>query len=103
MKRNDLREQYLGLYADIESILFNLDPVGINFGSNTDEYDPEVDTILPRLKPYHQIDDVRLIIYEEFSRWFDEDAGRIDDGIYKLAAEKIWQAWTRFRNRNLKL
>jgi hypothetical protein len=28
---------------------FRFDPVGLNFGANTDEYDPEVGTILPHL------------------------------------------------------
>lgn len=98
MNQSELKRQYQRLYSDVESILFNLDPVGISFGSNTDEYAPEVATIIPRLKPQHQIADVRQIIYEEFVRWFDDDAGQIGDDIYRLAAEKIWQAWMRHRN-----
>ena len=65
-----LKLQYKNLYKDIESILFKHDLMGINFEDNTDEYDPEVGTILPRLKEAKNIEDVSNIIYEEFERWF---------------------------------
>jgi hypothetical protein len=30
-------------------LLFEADPMGINFGDNADEYDPETSSILPRI------------------------------------------------------
>ncbi len=48
--RMKLKVQYQALYTEVESILFKHDLIGIHFEDNTDEYDPEVDTILPRLK-----------------------------------------------------
>ena len=48
--RDALKKRYRGLYDRVTSILFRIDPMGINFEDNTDEYDPETDTILPRLQ-----------------------------------------------------
>ena len=72
-KRNALKKRYLGLYDRVTSILFRVDPMGINFEDNTDEYDPETDTILPRLPNCSSPDDVRKVVIEEFERWFDSD------------------------------
>ena len=44
------------------------DPVGINFESNTDEYEPEVGTILPQLRSCKSADDVRRMVDREFVR-----------------------------------
>ena len=41
----------------VSAILFEEDPIGINFADNTDKYQPEVDTILPRLKTCHTVAD----------------------------------------------
>lgn len=71
--RNALKKQYSGLYDRVSAILFRIDPMGINFEDNTDEYDPETDTILPRLKDCNSADDVRKVAIEEFERWFDSD------------------------------
>ena len=72
-KRDALKKRYLGLYDRVTSILFRVDPMGINFEDNTDEYDPETDTILPRLPNCTSPDDVRKVVTEEFERWFDSD------------------------------
>lgn len=85
------------LYAEVEEILFRLDPVGINFGDNTDEYGSEVGTIVPRLEDASSEADVHRIVYEEFVRWFDEAiAGDPNKQAYKEAAKEIWQAWVNF-------
>lgn len=88
---------YKHLYEEVEEILFRYDPVGINFGENTDEYDPEVGTILPRLKEVCSEADVHGIVHEEFVRWFGaSDAGAKDRQPYKDASREIWLAWLRF-------
>lgn len=70
-KREALRREFGELYAAVSAILFEEDPIGINFGSNTDEYEPEVDTILPRLARCVTAADVCAVVHEEFVRWFD--------------------------------
>ena len=89
-ERRRLKEEYGRLYDDLEGLLFRHDPIGINFGSNTDEYGPEVRTILPRLKLCKSIDEVQDVVYEEFVRWFG-DAGTRDK--YQVIAAEIWQVW----------
>ena len=82
---------------EVEEILFRHDPIGINFEDNRDEYDPEVDTILPRLKEARDADDVQSIVYEEFVRWFDEKiAGKKSNVVYKNISLEIWEAWVKF-------
>jgi hypothetical protein len=46
-ERRRLRGEYVGLVDQVQALLFRHDPMGINFDFNTDEYDPEVGTILP--------------------------------------------------------
>jgi hypothetical protein len=94
-ERNNPKLKYGSLFDEVSAALFAADPVGINFGGNTDEYDPEARTILPRLDDAHSADHVQVIIYEEFCRWFDkEDAGEI--GRYEEVSAIIWEAWLRF-------
>ncbi|RDX36074.1 hypothetical protein DZA50_05490 [Kangiella sp. HD9-110m-PIT-SAG07] len=95
--RTKMKAQYTTLYSEVEQILFRLDPVGINFGENTDEYASEVDTILPRLKEASSQADVLNIVHEEFCRWFDVDtAGKKSQPVYSEVASEIWKSWLKF-------
>jgi hypothetical protein len=95
MKTNKLRQNYKQLYSKVQEILFRNDPIGINFEENKDEYDPEVSTILPRLKDANSEEDVINIVYEEFTNWFGADTAG-DLTTYKEAAKEIWTAWNEF-------
>lgn len=101
-KRDALKKRYLGLYDRVTSILFRVDPMGINFEDNTDEYDPETDTILPRLPNCTSLDDVRKVVSEEFERWFDSDM--VNTGNRKHfdeIASAIWSELQISRGTNL--
>jgi hypothetical protein len=75
-ERAALRQRYGTLFDKIAAILFEADPMGINFETNTDEYEPEAETILLRLGQADTADDVARIVHEEFVRWFSvDDAG----------------------------
>jgi len=90
--RKRLRKKYRGLFDEVSVILFAADPIGINFETNTDEYEPEVGTILPRLSSCSSASDVRKVVHEEFTRWFSpHDAG--SETHYQKVAEDIWKAW----------
>ena len=91
-ERRRLRNQYRDLFDTVASILFAADPIGINFESNADEYEPEVGTILPRLASCTSADDVRKIVHEEFTVWFSpHDVG--PESHYDSIAQEIWSAW----------
>jgi hypothetical protein len=88
-RRDALKREYGRLYSRVAAILFEEDPVGINLDDNTDEYEPEADTILPRLKFCRTAQDVRTVVHEEFVHWFSSDiAGRPER--YERAARRIW-------------
>jgi hypothetical protein len=95
-KRKALRREYGTLFDTLAKLLFDSDPIGINFETNTDEYEPEVGTIIPRLKHATSENEVRQLVYEEFCRWFDaETAGPIDG--YTDIASEVWAEWQRYK------
>lgn len=91
------KNRYPELYARVEELFFRHDPIGINFGDNTDEYDPEVATVLPRLESCKNIQDVTNVLHSEFVRWFDADIAGPRDRYIPIAAE-LWQIWQDFKN-----
>ena len=93
-ERARLRKEFGELFDEASSILFELDPVGINFETNTDEYEPEVGTILPRLRSCFSEVEALRIIHEEFVRWFDEVTAGLESN-YEEAAKRLWAAWNR--------
>ena len=71
-------------------VLEELDFIHIAYQS--DQYAPEVETILPRLPSARDSAAVRRILHEEFVYWFSsEDAG--PEERFDKAAEKIWSIW----------
>ena len=88
--RSALKKKYGDLFDRVAALLFEADPIGINFETNTDEYEPEVGTILPRLQDASSPLDVQRIVHEEFCRWFDADnAGPMHK--YEAIAASIWE------------
>jgi hypothetical protein len=96
-ERQALKIRYGKLYISVSEILFKADPIGINFEFNTDEYEPEVDTIIPRLFSGMSASDVQTIVYEEFCRWFDPDTAGTRDG-YEAVSLEIWNLWRVFKD-----
>jgi type VI protein secretion system component VasA len=91
-EKRRLKAEYGNLFDLVAEILFRHDPAGINFEDNTDEYNTEARTILPRLKDCHSVEDVMTVVHEEFQRSFDPDfAGPKQK--YRKIAEEIWQLW----------
>ena len=91
-RRSELRQQFKDLYEKVTGILFEEDPIRINYETNTDEYEPEVGTILPRLRGCATAEDVRTVVHTEFVRWFGADiAGPAEK--YTSAAKRIWDVF----------
>src|SRR5277367_2993449 len=90
-----IKRKYEELFSAVSAALFEDDPIGINFKSNTDEYEPEAGTIIPRLHSANSAEDVESILYEEFNRWF----GAGDAGLksrYESVSRRIWEMWCVF-------
>jgi hypothetical protein len=95
-ERQKLRAEYRDLYTNVLEILFRVDPIGLNFEDNTDEYEPEVGSILPRLRGAKSLPDVQQILKEELEYWFGASiSDRFPERTHR-AAEEIWRAWQRF-------
>jgi hypothetical protein len=94
-ERQRLKAEYRELFDEVAELLFRHDPVGINFDDNADEYEPEVGTILPRLRSCQSEDDVRRVVHQEFVRWFDASIAGSEDHYAKIATE-IWERWQKF-------
>ena len=92
-ERRQLKIIYGELFDTTTALLFRLDPIGINYKTNTDEYEPEVGTILPRLKSCQSRDDVCRIVHEEFVRWFGDARPQKN---YELIAAELWELWQKF-------
>jgi hypothetical protein len=75
-----LRAEYGDLFDSVAEVLFRHDPIGINFEHNTDEYYPEVRTILPKLRTCASAKEVMSVVYQEFQKWFDSDLAGTEEG-----------------------
>jgi len=90
-RRAELKQAYPRLFASVAEIMFRHDLAGINFEGNTDEYEPEAGTVIPRLKSCHSAADVRNVIEEEFETWFGP--GFVSGAPVEPMAEEIWAIW----------
>ena len=97
-ERRRLQAEYGELFEAVAALLFRHDPIGINFDENTDEYDPEVGTILPRLHTCGSADDVLRVVHEEFVRWFGPGSAGPQE-CYAVIAGEIWEVWQRSRSK----
>jgi hypothetical protein len=80
------------LVAAIEGAINEADPLGLlEGGAPSDEYAPEIGTILPRLADAQKPEDVTSVLHEEFVRWFGEDTAGSRDA-YQALASRIWAA-----------
>ena len=97
MTRADAKKAYVVLRRRVTEILRDEDPIGLMAsGAPADEYDPEIGTILPRLKSVDGADAALTVVHEEFCRWFGADvAGPAES--YRASADAIWGAWLAFR------
>lgn len=95
-ERRALKRKYGDLFATVSALLFEADLQGINFGDNTDEYEPEASTIIPRLEHARNEQDVVAIVHEEFCRWFGPEDSDLRVN-YEPVAKQVWDAWRAFK------
>ncbi len=94
--RRRLKAEYGKLFDSIAALLYRHDPIGINFEDNPDEYELEVETILPRLHSCHSVEDVLQVVHAEFVGWFDSATAGPPEHYKKIASE-VWQLWQEHR------
>lgn len=84
---------YEAVVREFEALLFERDPIGINFESNTDEYRAEATTIALRFLEDADVVDPGRVAYEEFARWFGEGTCE-PPANYESTGAELWQLWT---------
>ena len=92
-----LKAQYGKLFDEVAEVLFRHDPIGINFEDNTDEYEPEARTILPRLRTCANTEEVIAVVFEEFQKWFGPDIAGGQEK-YRPLSKEIWLLWNHNQN-----
>ena len=92
-----METRYESLVAAVERAINESDPIGLlEGGAPSDEYGPEIRTILPRIVNGQGLDDVTGVLHEEFLRWFgDGTAGSRQ--AYEAPALRIWDALLQYR------
>jgi len=88
-RRQELRSEFDSLYDRVSAILFEEDPGGVNFEINPDEYECEVDLILPLLPSCSSVSDVQRVLYDVLLRMFDEETVKNADRLERIAG-LIW-------------
>jgi hypothetical protein len=92
-KNKAAKAGYLKLRRMAAEIFTRHDPIGlIAMGAPADEYDPEIGTILPRLREARDEEDVRRMVHAEFVRWFGPDLAG-SEASYTVSASELWLAW----------
>ena len=70
--------RYPDLVAAVERAINEADPIGLLAGgAPSDEYAPEIGTIIPLLANAHRPDDVTGALHGEFLRWRGYDPGDV--------------------------
>lgn len=82
------------LVDELTAVLFEADPIGLNFETNTDEYAAEAQSIALRLPEVSDLDQLRELVHQEFVRWFDADLAG-NPSRYTALAQKILTVWHR--------
>lgn len=89
-----LHARYGDVLERITAILFQHDPMHLNFEHNTDEYEPEARRILWSLPTINSVDEARHTIRAIFAALFDDRMAG-PESRYQRAAEDIWGLWER--------
>jgi hypothetical protein len=90
-----LEAVHTGFWDELLALLYEVDPMRLNYGVNPDEYKPEVKTILPRLPEASTPEECQRIVHEEFVRWFDQSLAGPPER-YEAAGRVIWEAWQEY-------
>jgi hypothetical protein len=91
--RRRRKGEYKVLFETTSAIMLKHNPIGLDFETNIDEYDPEARTVIPRLRDCASSGDVERVLHEEFCAWFTPElAGPAE--AYRAMAEELWRFWS---------
>ena len=89
----------MSLFEDILALLYRHDPVGLaEIGAPADEYWPEVEALLPRLREATSKDDLRRIIHSVFLQKFEAEETCGPESAYESVSQEIWDRFLAEKN-----
>jgi hypothetical protein len=89
--------RYQDLVAAVERAINEADPIALLAGgAPSDEYAPEIGTIIPLLANAHRPDDVTGVLHGEFVCWFGEGTAGPRQA-YEVLSRQIWDVLLDFR------
>lgn len=92
-----METRYQALVTAVEHAINEADPIRLlEAGAPSNEYAPEIGTIIPRLANAHRPDDVTGVLHAEFLRWFGEGTAG-PRRAYEAPARQIWDALLEYR------
>ena len=92
------RDALRSVIRNISTILYECDPMHLNFGTNTDEYDSEAESIVALFKNKKAVDDVGQMIVDVLMRWFCRDFSEYKtDRKWIHMAQRISMAWGEYK------
>jgi hypothetical protein len=92
--QDDEKEEMKPLIQEVSSILFECDPMCLDFGTRSGKYDFVADTVVLFLKYKETIDDVIEAIISSIKCWFSSDLSdyKTNDKFISMS-QRIWTAW----------
>ncbi len=99
LQRQNLISKNPKPFNQVSSAMLKHDPIGINFETNIDEYDPEAGRVISRLPNCHSADDVITTVHEEFVHWFGKSTAG-PRSRYVDVGKEIWSIWQQSNNKS---
>ena len=97
VQKDASRIRYDALVHAVTRVINEADPIGLlALECPSDEYSPEVGTIVPRVVKASGPDEVKSILFEEFDRWFGQGSVLRREA-FDVPAHAIWKAVLDFR------
>lgn len=73
-----LKEEHKEAFLQVRQVVNSIDPIGLIDWCGPEEYDSEVSEILPKLRECETAEEIRTMVIEVFTKWFD-DPGSMDN------------------------
>jgi hypothetical protein len=87
------------IFDELLDLLYRHDPVGlIEVGAPKDEYWPEVEALLPRLREARSQDHLRRIVHAVFLQQFEAEETCGPESAYEAISQEIWAKFLADRN-----
>ncbi|KND47071.1 MAG: hypothetical protein AB199_01425 [Parcubacteria bacterium C7867-004] len=84
-------KEYSEAFDKVSMVLFEHDPIGLNFDDNVDEYELEAGMVMNRFPKANNIDELATIIFEVFVECFDKELATRKREVYQQIAKEVWE------------